>query len=82
MDDPDALKRIKDLEKDQNKAAEKLEAINKEEKVSVSKKYKYHGYIKLYLSIILIFWILDYNNFSNKSGMLTQFLRTDFPSQQ
>ena len=46
MDDPDALKRIKDLEKDQNKAAEKLEAINKEEKVSVSKKYKYHGYIK------------------------------------
>jgi len=32
LDDPDALKRIKDLEKDQNKAAEKLEAINKEEK--------------------------------------------------
>jgi len=61
LDDPDALKRIKDLEKDQNKAAEKLEAINKEEKVSVSKKYKYHGYtpikkgLKLYLSIILIF---------------------------
>ena len=61
MDDPDALKRIKDLEKDQNKAAEKLEAINKEEKVSVSKKYKYHGYtpIKLYLSIILIFSVKD-----------------------
>merc|ERR1711944_383688 len=32
LDDPDALKKIKDLEKDQNKAAEKLEAINKEEK--------------------------------------------------
>ena len=36
LDDPDALKKIKDLEKDQNKAAEKVEAINKEEKVSVS----------------------------------------------
>ena len=33
LDDPDALKRIKDLEKDQSKAAEKLEAINKEERV-------------------------------------------------
>jgi len=33
LDDPDALKRIKDLEKDQSKAAEKLEAINKEERL-------------------------------------------------
>ena len=44
MDDPDALKRIKDLEKDQNKAAEKLEAINKEEKVSFPRTYTYHGW--------------------------------------
>merc|ERR1719158_2020277 len=33
LDDPDALKKIKDLEKDQNKAKEKLEAISKEERL-------------------------------------------------
>merc|ERR1712226_1307014 len=33
LDDPDALKKIKDLEKDQNRAKEKLEAISKEERL-------------------------------------------------